>query len=81
MVMAFVMIRVGTGEYMSWIPTVKEKVEELPEVSEAYCVFGRCDVHAKVKVNSWKELTNLVGDKIRAIKGVTTTETLVAYEE
>ncbi len=81
MVMAFVMIRVGAGEYMSWMTTVKEKVEKLPEVVEAYCVFARYDVIAKVKVKSWKELTDIVGDKIRAIEGVTATETLVAYEE
>lgn len=81
MVMAFIMIRVGAGEYMGWMATVKEKVENLPEVVEAHCVFGRCDVLAKIKVNSWKELTNIVGDKIRAIEGVTATETLVACEE
>lgn len=81
MVMAFVMIKVGAGEYMSWMTTVKENVEKLPEVAEAYCVFGRYDLIAKVKVKSWNELTEIVGDKIRAIAGVTSTETLLAYEE
>jgi DNA-binding Lrp family transcriptional regulator len=79
--MAFIMIRVGAGKYMNWMTTVKEKVEKIPEVVEAYCVFGRYDIIAKVKVKHWKELTNIVGDKIRAIEGVTATETLVAYEE
>ena len=81
MVTAFVMIKVGAGEHMSWIRTVKENVEKLPEVIEAHCVFGRFDVLAKIRVNSWKELTDVVGDKLRAIEGVVATETLVAYEE
>jgi len=81
MVIAFIMIRVGAGEYMNWMTTVKEKVEKIPGVVEAYCVFGRYDVIAKVKVKSWSELTSLIGDKIRTIAGVVATETLVAYEE
>ncbi len=81
MVVGFVMIKVGAGEHMSWITTVKEKVEKLPEVVETYCVFGRWDVIAKVKVKSWNELTSVIGDKIRAIPGVIMTETLVAYDE
>ena len=81
MVMAFVMIKVGAGEYMSWMTTVKENVKKLPEVVEAYCVFGRYDVVAKVKVKSWNELTSIVGDKIRSISGVVATETLVVHEE
>jgi len=81
MVIAFIMIRVGAGEYLNWMTTVKEKVEKIPGVVEAYCVFGRYDVIAKVKVKFWEELTNIVGDKIRAIEGVIATETLVAYEE
>ena len=81
MVMAFVMVRVGAGEYMNWMTTVKEKVEKFPEVAEAYCVFGSYDMIVKIKVKSWKELTNIVGDRLRAIEGVTAAETLVAFEE
>jgi DNA-binding Lrp family transcriptional regulator len=75
------MIKVGAGEHMSWTATVKEKVGKLPEVVEVYCVLGRCDVIAKVNAKSWNELTNIVGDKIKAIQGVVMTETLVACEE
>lgn len=75
------MIKVGAGEHMSWIRTVKEAVEKLPEVQEAHCVFGRYDVLAKVRVGSLDELTRTVGDRIRGIPGVQMTETLVAYEE
>ncbi|MFN4133630.1 MAG: Lrp/AsnC family transcriptional regulator [Candidatus Hadarchaeales archaeon] len=81
MVLAFVMIKVGTGEQMNWIRKVKEEVEKLPEVEEAHAIFGRYDVLAKVRVKSWADLTRIVGDKIRSIEGVETTETFVAYEE
>lgn len=81
MVMAFVLIKTGAGGHLSWMKTVRENVEKLPEVMEAYCVFGSCDVIAKVKVKSWDELSNVVGDKIRGVAGVTATETLVAHGE
>jgi DNA-binding Lrp family transcriptional regulator len=81
MVTAFIMITVGAGEHLSWLPTVKEKVEKLPGVVEAHCVMGRYDIIAKVKVRAWGELVNLVSDKIRSIPGVSATETFVGYEE
>ncbi|MEM3402893.1 MAG: Lrp/AsnC ligand binding domain-containing protein [Candidatus Hadarchaeales archaeon] len=81
MVLAFVMIKVGTGAQMNWIRKVKEEVEKLPEVEEAHAIFGRYDVLAKIRAKDWAELTRIVGDKIRSIAGVHTTETFVAYEE
>lgn len=81
MVTAFIMIRVGAGEHLGWMATVKENVEKMPGVIEAHCVMGRYDVVAKVKVKTWSKLVALVGDKIRAIAGVVATETFVAYEE
>lgn len=86
MVTAFVMMKVGANEYehmscKGLIITIKDNVEKLPEVVEAHCVFGHYDVIAKVKVNSWNELAEIVGDEIRTMKGVAETETLVAYGE
>jgi len=81
MALAFVMIKVGAGEHMSWMRTVQEEIKKLPGVQEAHCVFGRYDLVVKLGVNSWDELTHIVGDKIRTIPGVEMTETLVAYEE
>lgn len=80
MVTAFIMVKVGGGDYQSWVFTIKEKLEKLPEVVETTCVFGRYDVIVKVEVESLPELTRLVGDKIRSIPGVETTETFVAHE-
>ena len=81
MVTAFIMIRVGAGEHLGWMATVKENVEKMPGVIEAHCVMGRYDVIAKVRVERWSELVALVSDKIRSITGVVATETFVGYEE
>jgi DNA-binding Lrp family transcriptional regulator len=75
------MIKVDAGEHMGWKATVKGEVEKLPEVVEVYCVFGRRGVIAKVNAKTWNELTNIAGDRIRAIQGVVMTETLAACEE
>ncbi len=81
MVTAFILARVGPGEYLGWITTVKENVEKLPGVTEAHCIMGCYDVIAKVEVKTLGELAALVGDKIRHIDGVVATETLVGYEK
>lgn len=81
MVEAFIMIKIGVGEYQNLVLTIKEKLEKMPEVLEACPVFGRYDMVARVKVNTLAELTKLVGDKIRSIEGVINTETFVAHEE
>ncbi len=51
MVMAFVMIRVGTGEYMDFEKSVKEKIEKIEEVKTVYRVFGRYDLGAHVETS------------------------------
>jgi len=80
-VTAFIMLKIGAGEYQSLVFTVKENLEKMPEVVEACPVFGRYDMVVKVKVKTLAELTRLVGDKIRAMDGVINTETFVAHEE
>lgn len=80
MVTAYVMIMVSAGEHLSWMNTVKESVLKVPGVVEAHCVMGRYDIVAKVNVKTWGDLVDLVGDKLRSIPGVKSTETLVGYE-
>jgi len=81
MVTAFIMLKIGAGEYQNLVFTIKENLEKIPDVAEAIPVFGRYDMIVKVKVKSLAELTRLVGDKIRAMDGVTNTETFVAHED
>ncbi len=81
MVIAYIMLKVGLGEYQSLVLTIKESLIKMPEILEATPVFGRHDLVLKVEVNSLGDLTRLVGDKIRALEGVADSETLVAHEE
>ncbi|MGQ9640662.1 MAG: Lrp/AsnC family transcriptional regulator [Candidatus Bathycorpusculaceae bacterium] len=77
MVEAFVLVRVGTGEELNFIKTVKDHISKVKGVKEVYGVFGRYDLVIKVDTKTLMELGNLVTDKIRGIQGVLTTETLV----
>jgi len=77
MVVAFIMIKVGTGELMAWLKSVKEKVSKVHGVKEVYSILGRYDIMAKVEAKSVEELTNIVVDGIRSVPGVLTTETFL----
>jgi anthranilate phosphoribosyltransferase len=77
MVEAFVLIRVGSGEALNFMKTVKEEVCRVKGVKEIFGVFGRYDFVIRVETKTLEELGNLVTDKIRGIQGVLTTETLV----
>ncbi|MFQ5711473.1 MAG: Lrp/AsnC family transcriptional regulator [Candidatus Geothermarchaeales archaeon] len=79
MVVAFVMVRIGPGEYLDWMRTVKERVAEVPEVTEVYSVFGRYDLIIKVEAESIDGVGSIVDDKIRPIAGVVSTETFIAH--
>jgi len=74
---AFVLIRVGTGEELNFAKTVKEHISRVKGVKEVYGVFGRYDLIARVEAKTLEDLSNLVTDKIRGIKGVLSTESLV----
>lgn len=77
LVTAFILIKTGTGEQMNFLRSVKEELLKLPGVKEAYGVFGRFDVIAKVEVPTLDELARLVTDRIRDIPGVVATETMI----
>lgn len=77
MVEAFVLIRVGSGEALNFIKTVKEEISRIKGVKDIYGVFGRYDFVVRLETKTLEELGNLVTDKIRGVSGVLTTETLV----
>jgi len=74
---AFVLVRVGSSETLSFMNTVKEEICKVKGVKEVQGVFGRFDFVVKVEAKTLLELGNLVTDCIRSIKGVVNTETLV----
>jgi DNA-binding Lrp family transcriptional regulator len=77
MVEALVLVRVGSGEAMNFMKTVKQEIARIKGVKKVYGVFGRYDFAAMVEAKTNEEIGNLVTDCIRGIKGVTYTETLV----
>jgi len=77
MVTAFVAVKVGTGELLSWVKTVRESVAKVEGVKEVYFTLGRFDLIVKVEAKSVEELANIVIDEIRSIEGVVGTETFL----
>ncbi|MEM3522860.1 MAG: Lrp/AsnC ligand binding domain-containing protein [Candidatus Bathyarchaeia archaeon] len=77
MVIAFVGIKAGKGEQLNLLKIIEDELKRIPDVLEAYRVFGRYDLIAKIEVESLEKLSSIVVDKIRAINGVNSTETFV----
>jgi DNA-binding Lrp family transcriptional regulator len=77
--MAFVLIRVGTGEHLSFMKSVREEIAKIKGVTKVYAVFGRYDLIALLEASTLEELSATITDKIRAIEGVQTTESLVGF--
>ena len=77
-VTAIVMIRVGTGEHLDFERAVKEEIKKMEGVKTVYSVFGRYDLIVQVEASTLEELPR-VTDKIRAIAGVLSTESLIVH--
>ena len=80
MVRAYVMIKVGAGEYFGVEKTIKEKIAKMPEVIKVDSIFGRFDIIAEVEAKEPRELSLLVTDKIKSIPSVISTETFICHE-
>jgi len=59
---------------------VMRKLEKISEIQEFYTVFGEWDVVAKAKVPDMLALNSLVSEKIRKIKAVKLTSTLIVAD-
>jgi len=57
---------------------VLTKIKQIEGINKVQAVFGRWDVVATVEAPDLNALTSLVIKKIRAIEGVSATETLVS---
>jgi len=57
---------------------VLAKIKQIEGINKVQAVFGRWDVVATVEAPDLNALTSLVIKKIRAIEGVSATETLVS---
>ena len=77
MVTAFVLVKVGTGEQLNFIKSVKEEISKIKGVTKVHGVFGRYDLLVQVEATSLDDLSRVVIDKMRAIDGVLSTESLI----
>jgi DNA-binding Lrp family transcriptional regulator len=62
------------------VPSVAEKVVDLPGVTSVFSVAGRYDLVVLLRVKSNEDLAELVTKRLAAVDGIERTETLIAFE-
>ena len=72
MTIGFVLINVSPGTEKK----VFDTMIKWDEIKELYPLFGDYDLIAKVQTSDYEGLSDIVVNKIRALKGVTETKTL-----
>ncbi|MFQ6064437.1 MAG: Lrp/AsnC family transcriptional regulator [Candidatus Bathyarchaeia archaeon] len=77
MVSAFVLIKVGTGDYLDFAKSAKEQIAKIEGVKAVHFVFGRYDLVARVETPTLEELARIISDKMRGVPGVLSTESLI----
>ena len=80
MVRAYILIKIGAGEYFGVEKTIKEKIGKMEGVIKVDSIFGRFDIIAEVEAEEPHELSHLVIDKIKSIPSVVSTETFICHE-
>lgn len=62
------------------INKVAEAIADVEGVSEVYSVAGRYDLAAIVRVKNNDDLAKVVTERIRKVAGITSSETLIAFQ-
>ncbi len=57
---------------------VAEQMRKLPELTEVHQLFGQYDMIARIETKDYDVLCDIVLSKIRTIRGVTSSRTLIA---
>jgi Transcriptional regulators len=78
-VLAFVLIKYDPSAGIKQ-REVAEKIANLPEIQEVHIIAGDWDMIAKVREKDVENLGKAVLDKIREIKGVKETVSLIVFE-
>ncbi len=73
MVTGIVLVRLSAGKEKSALA----KIKDTQGVLHVSGVYGRWDLVCDIEANDLPSMTNVVVNKLRAIPGVTSTETLV----
>jgi DNA-binding Lrp family transcriptional regulator len=76
MVVAYVMIKVYTGE----ADRLKSEIEAIDGVTSAHIVAGDVDFIAKVEVDTPAEVKDVAATHIQSIEGVEDTQTYIAMD-
>ena len=61
------------------IKDVSQQLVNMQEVSEVYSVAGRYDLVAVVRVKTNEQIADTITEKFGVLKGITATETLIAF--
>ena len=75
---AYVEIKVEPGSNIHSLLSVMRTIEG---VREAFAVTGHTDIVAAIEANDLKSIADVVTQRIHAIRGVASTETMVCVEE
>ncbi len=76
MVLAYIMVRVDAGAERD----VLGQLKGMSEVKDAHVIYGEWDLILKIDVKSVEDITAFVVDKLRKIKSVKLTSTMIVAE-
>ncbi|MBR9679698.1 MAG: Lrp/AsnC family transcriptional regulator [Candidatus Altiarchaeota archaeon] len=76
MVYAYIMVRVDAGKERE----VMKKLSGLSEVKDSHIIYGEWDLIIKIKSDSIEDITAFVVEKLRKIKQVKLTSTMIAAD-
>lgn len=60
---------------------VMEELIKIPEITEAYIVYGIYDIIVKIEAESLEKIREVITNKIRKLPDIRTTSTMVIVEE
>ena len=61
------------------IPEVAQAIADLDGVTEVYSVAGDADLIAMIRVKQHEQLNDVIADRLNKVKGVTGTNTHIAF--
>jgi len=75
MVVALALIKVQAGK----VPDVARSLGEITEVTEVYSVAGPYDLVAKIQVEEYERMAEVITGKLQLVDGIRATQTLMAF--
>lgn len=75
MVTALVLINTAPGD----VAGIAKELGAIPEVTEVHSVTGPYDLVAKVQVEEYERMAEVITGKLNVVPGITDTTTLMAF--